>query len=106
MVTLTALYMLVLAVLATYRLAYDFTRMDGPFHLYLHVRSWFIGHYGEGHWLTDGVTCPICLSFWLALLFSLPVLAADNGVLPVVFWPLVWFGVAGGALALVKATTK
>jgi hypothetical protein len=92
---------LFLAMLATYRLAFDLTRMDGPAHLYLHMRGYFIGRFGEGHWLTDGVTCPVCLSFWIAFVVALGVQWID----PAQPWILNWLGIAGGALVLIKVTT-
>lgn len=96
---------LLLAILATYRLAYDITRMDGPFEVYVKLRGWFIQRFGEGHWVAEGVNCPICCSFWVSLPISLAALIGDANI-SALLWPLYWLGVAGGALTLIKGTTK
>lgn len=93
---------IILLTLGVYRIAYDLARMDGPFNLYEMWRSFFVNRFGIGHWITEGVTCPICLSFWIA------VPAAGFAVwLLGVSWYLyfmIWLGIAGAALALVRWT--
>lgn len=80
---------LVLAVFAVYRLATDFAWMDGPFNLYARARGWAMVH--APAWIAEGVTCPICLSFWIAL--------------PALYWgPLEWLAVAGAAAFLARIT--
>lgn len=91
--------LLLLAVLATFRLAIDVATQDGPGNLYARLRGMVQQRFGASHWVTEGVNCPICVSFWVALLATLaawPWLA-----LPLPLFPLVWLGVAGGALAII-----
>lgn len=78
--------------LAVYRLATDVALMDGPFALYAQARGMVIAHFGKDHWLSEGVCCPICLSFWIAL--------------PVAFLygPLVWLAIAGAVALAVRMT--
>ena len=80
----------ILACLAVYRLATDFAWEAGPGALYERIRGWALARYGADHWLSEGVSCPICLSFWLAL--------------PAAFtWgPLSWLGIAGAAAFLAR----
>lgn len=93
----------VLAVLAVYRVAYDLAYMDGPFALYTRLRGGAIQRFGSGHWVTTGVTCPVCLSFWAALPLAVLLALAWGAAL---WWAVVlWLGIAGGALALIKVTT-
>lgn len=94
--------MIVLLTLGVYRMAYDLGRMDGPFDLYEKWRSFFVNRFGIGHWVTEGVTCPICLSFWIAI----PAAALAGWMLGAVWfvYPVVWLGIAGAALALVRWT--
>ena len=81
---------LLLAALAVYRLATDLAWEVGPFELYARWRGWVIARYGKDDWRSEGVTCPICLSFWLAL----PALF--------VWGPLAWLGIAGAAAFLAR----
>lgn len=94
---------LLCAALGAYRLAYDLAYMDGPGALYVRARGAVIQRYGEGHWLTIGATCPVCVSFWISL--PLALLTTWAGGLAWAALPLWWLGVAGGALALLKVTT-
>lgn len=83
-----------LIALATYRLATDIAWEDGPFDVYSYVRGWFLQRFGSYHWLTNGVGCPICLSFWLA-----PALLALWVVAPLL---VAWLAVAGAAALLAR----
>lgn len=81
---------LLLATLAVYRIATDLAWEDGPFDLYAWGRGWVMERYGADGWRSAGVSCPICLSFWL----SLPA---------IYFWgPLAWLGIAGAVALLVR----
>jgi hypothetical protein len=82
----------VLAVFAVYRLATDLAWEAGPGALYEKWRGVVQARYGAEHWLSEGVSCPICLSFWLAL----PALF--------VWGPLFWLGIAGAAAFLARVT--
>lgn len=59
---------LLLAVLATYRVARMIASEDGPFEVFLHLRSWA---HRRGGWIARGTQCILCLSFWLAWLAAL-----------------------------------
>ena len=74
----------ILMILATYRLTRLVVLDDGPFDLIASARDWVFARFGEDHWLNKGLSCPWCVSFWLAL----PVLFAP----PVAYW---WLGLAG-----------
>lgn len=63
---------------AVYRLATDFAWMSGPFHVFDVIRGIVLQKFGLYHWVTEGINCPICLSFWIAL----PI-AYTHGI---VFW--------------------
>lgn len=70
-----------LAALAVYRLSRMIADEYGPFNVFLKLRT-AAKHYARGradNWLWKGVTCPLCLSFWLAW----PVAA----LLPSADWP-------------------
>lgn len=94
---------LILAALAVYRLATDFAWEGGPFGVYEKVRGAVIHRYRVEHWLSDGVTCPVCLSFWLALPIALAL--GVYGVFDPWLWPLYWLGIAGAAAFLARVTT-
>lgn len=81
---------LIIAVFAIYRLSTDLAWEAGPFELYARGRGWVISRYGKDDWRSEGVACPICISFWLAL------------PLAFVWGPLAWLGVAGAAAFLAR----
>ena len=83
---------LFLATLATYRVAHMITAEDGPFELCLRWRSWLYEKLGDGHWLTIGFGCVLCVSFWLAWLAALWV--SD------ILYPLAALSIAGAVLVL------
>lgn len=56
----------VLATLATYRLARMTAYEDGPADLLLQLRGLVYGRYGGTSWQMRGITCPLCVSFWLS----------------------------------------
>lgn len=94
---------LALAVFATYRVSTDLAWEGGPFGVYERVRGWVIQRYKVEHWLSDGITCPICISFWIALPVAIGLgisLAIDPWL-----WPLYWLGMAGAAAFLARVTT-
>jgi hypothetical protein len=80
----------IIAAFAVYRLATDLAWEDGPFALYARARGAVISRAGANHWLSEGVGCPVCLSFWL----SLPA--------AYLWGPLSWLGVAGAVALLVR----
>ena len=79
----------VLAVLAVYRIAHMLARENGPADLFARLRTFVASRYGHDSWQADGVTCPLCLSFWIS--FAIPlaptplitILAIAGGVLVV-----------------------
>lgn len=85
---------LLLAIFAVYRLATDLAWEAGPGGLYERGRGWVLTRYGADDWRSEGVSCPICLSFWLSL--------------PAVFvWgPLAWLGIAGAAAFLARISSS
>ena len=85
-------FTLLVAVLATWRLAHLLAREDGPFDLVLRLRV----RLGEG-FAGRTLDCPYCLSLWLAAPFAL--LLADGVLRGVV----AWLAISGGACALERA---
>lgn len=59
---------LIIAVLATYRLAHMMAFEDGPGDVFARWR----GYVGQASWVGRGFHCILCLSFWLAWLFAAP----------------------------------
>lgn len=85
---------LILAILATYRIAAMIARERGPYDVFVTVRSWVHMRYGEKSWQGEGISCPLCISFWTALPIAL-VIVPDPWL-----WPLWWLGIAGAAVVL------
>ena len=55
--------------LAAYRVATDLAWEDGPADLYSRIRGAAYQRWGDG-WQARGWTCPICLSFWAAIVLG------------------------------------
>lgn len=84
----------ILIALAAYRLAADLAWEDGPFEAFAWLRGQAHMRFGPHHWVTNGVSCPICLGFWLA-----PVLLL---LWPAAPWLVTWLAVAGAVALLVR----
>lgn len=61
-----------IAALAVYRLAHMIANEDGPWDAFTRLRTW-VYHGWDGnpetyvrHWTARGISCPLCISFWLA----------------------------------------
>ena len=52
--------------LSAARLAYLIAWEDGPFNLADNLRMWVVTRFGLQSWVSAGISCPFCLSFWLA----------------------------------------
>lgn len=83
--------MIVLATFATYRLSTDLAWEIGPLGLYATMRGRAMQRFGKRDWVTEGVACPICWSFWISVPFALLVAPWD--------WRLIlyWLGIGGAA---------
>lgn len=93
-------FILILSVFAVYRVAHMVVSEDGPFYLFTRLR--LVAHRTmdtRAQWVYEGITCVLCVSFWLAGLVTL--ILWLGGWLPVPGW-LFWGGTAGGALFLHK----
>lgn len=86
-----------IAVLATYRLAYLAAVDDGPEFVFLKLREWALNRYGDKDWRTKGVYCVLCLSFWFALPVVLLTEPPNKRQLI-----LDWLAVAGGVTLIHK----
>lgn len=86
-----------LALLAVYRLATDFAGERGPYDVYARLRGRVMARYGPDDWRSEGIGCPICWSFWLGLIAGLVVEFSPMGLL---------YGLAiAGAVALIVRLT-
>lgn len=100
---MTTALLYVLAVLAVYRLAYLIALEEGPAEIFVRLRTALGAYdYGEnGEPTTNlgrGISCPLCVGMWVALLIA-----------PLVLWPspwgvmlLTWLGLAGGQMLLAQ----
>jgi hypothetical protein len=86
---------IVLAVLATWRLAHLVAREDGPFDLVLRLRA----RAGSGV-LGQLMDCPYCLSLWLAAPWAFWIARGP------VEWIAVWLATSGGASLLERVSAK
>lgn len=68
---LTTVLWLMLLTFGTYRIAMMIATEDGPFDIFYVLRDLVRIQYGN-HWLTRGIHCPLCISFWLSFVAALP----------------------------------
>lgn len=85
--------LLLLAVLGCYRLAYMVAMETGPFAIFERVRSWAFNN--APTWIGEGLGCPLCISFWLALPFAFAIFPL---VVPLLL--IGWWGIAGATLLI------
>ena len=86
-----------LVVMAVYRTAHMIVAEDGPFDAFTKLRTFVFMRTADGHWLQRGLSCVLCVSFWLSWLFVL--------LLPWAGWRayvLTSLGAAGAALIIHK----
>ena len=57
--------------LAVYRLTHAFALETGPFALFANAREWIIKKFPGDTWQAQFAQCPLCQSFWGALLAAL-----------------------------------
>jgi hypothetical protein len=60
---------LLIAALASYRIARMFAYERGAFDCFQVLRDVVESNTEEGGWLRYGITCPLCLGFWFSVLF-------------------------------------
>ncbi len=53
--------------LIIYRIADDFVTRDGPFEVFMHIRTWSYHSDYIPAWIHHGLHCIICVSWWLSL---------------------------------------
>lgn len=86
---------ILLAILGTYRIAHMLVAEEGPFLIFEKWRAWALDRFSRERWLYNGVTCVLCISFWLALPVAWLMRRGDKEKRPFL---LDWWGTAGGAL--------
>lgn len=91
---------LVTATLATFRIAFMIANEEGPFSVFVHLRTAVYRKY-HNTWIERGFNCVLCLSFWVSWLVSL--------LIPVANWQdyvLYSLSVSCGCLILHKVLNR
>lgn len=79
------IFYFVLAALATFRVSRMVALEEGPFSIFTKLR----GRFPQTGWVGRGLACPMCISFWVALVFApLVVQPFQPGLYIVVFLAL------------------
>lgn len=86
--------------LITYRVSTDLAWMSGPFDLFGIWREWAIRRWANQHWIMDGITCPVCMAWWVAAVGAGVVCLF--GYAPWHLYPAYWLASAGGAALLAR----
>jgi len=64
--------------LATFGFAFSMALTHGPLDLFKTIREKVKVRFGEKHWVTIGIGCPVCISMWVAIPFTI---ASGGGIL-------------------------
>lgn len=86
---------LILAILAVYRIAHMVAQEDGPFDVFARIRSIPTPE----SWVARGLSCVLCISFWVSLLAAL-LLAHQDATMQRSETLLTWLGIAGAVMVL------
>lgn len=85
---------------ACYRISRMIAQEEGPFEIFLDLRT-FIWEKGKGKaWVEKGISCPLCWSFWIAIPIALLVTLQLHYEWYAFFW--LWFALSGTASFLYK----
>lgn len=97
-----------IAALAVYRLSHMIAYEDGPWDVFTRLRGHVSAASWDGrpetwgrHWTARGISCPLCISFWLSWLAAL--------ALPwqgLVWYALTALALSGMTVALVEVTSR
>lgn len=87
-------FIVILSILAVYRISYLIAREDGPFDMFVAMRH----KIGQHNWIGRGLHCILCIDFWL----SLPPAIVLFGYAGIPMIIIGWLGMAGGGLIIYK----
>lgn len=83
------------AIFATYRVAYLMTIDTGPGRIFEKARDWITKKFGAESWQAEGASCFFCQSVWYAAPAALMIQPRDLGD-----FILLWLSIAGAATVL------
>jgi hypothetical protein len=90
------------AVFAVLRISHMVTVEEGPFEIFSFIRDRIDPR--QKTWIGRGINCPLCVSFWLSLV---PAVLFPPVIIPnLLNIVLLWFGIAGVVLFLLKVMYK
>jgi hypothetical protein len=92
--------LLVLCMLAVWRITYMLQDENGPFGVFARLQAWVAKHPDKPGSLSDGFFCFYCLSIWVAIPFA--VVSAKNAI----GFIIGWFAISAGAIFLQKLHDK
>jgi len=77
----------IIAAFATYRTARMISTERGPFDIFTYIQNWVYDRWDENSWQYDGITCPLCVGLWIALVAAILFFGWD-------FW-IWWLPISG-----------
>lgn len=98
----TYLIVFVLGFLTTYRLSSAITSEEGPFNLFEIIRNAFIKRNPNGDWLSRGIRCINCVSFWIGPIVTAVGLLTFIGTVSPVLVFLIGWSISGAIKILVS----
>lgn len=102
-----AIYTLVVG-LATFVIVYMLRWLNGPFDVFVHVRTYVYEEWSTGKVppqqlrpkLAELWDCEWCLGTWVSLILS--IVAGVLGIMPITYIPLVWFAAIAVEIVMFK----
>jgi len=90
---------LTVATFAVYRLSRMVALEEGPFDIFLNMRGFFYNRF-EQQWVRRGITCPLCISFYVGLLAAVILYFIHHLEWYAILW--LWLALSGSASFLYK----
>lgn len=91
----------VVASFATYRISRMLAQEEGPFELFLSLRTFIYMKWGKDRqWIQVGISCPLCISFYIGFIAAILMTLQLHYEWYAIIW--LWFALSGVASFLYK----
>lgn len=90
---------LTVATFAVYRLSRMIAIEEGPLDIFMNMRG-LVYHRFEQRWIRQGVTCPLCISFYVGLVAAIILFFVHHLEWYAILW--LWLALSGSASFLYK----
>lgn len=85
----------VIASFVVYRLSRMIAVEEGPLDIFINLRAWAWQKFQGQAWIQQGLQCPLCISFWLAIPIAILLTLQLHYEFYAFFW--LWIALSGTA---------